>query len=97
MEGYSVDVAKGAVEALDLTTQNPYDVVFLDLRLQDGNGLDVLKAILGARPQTNVVIMTGFGGVESAIAAFKAGAKEYLLKPFKIEAIVDLAKRLDEG
>src|SRR5947209_10350297 len=59
------------------------DLVLLDLRLPDMDGIDVLRALKGRHPETAVIIITGFGQIQSAVEAMKAGATDYLEKPFE--------------
>ncbi|NOZ95310.1 MAG: sigma-54-dependent Fis family transcriptional regulator [Acidobacteria bacterium] len=82
-EGYRVDVAGSVGEALGLIEAGLPDVVLCDLRLPDGSGLDVLEATRRRAPSLPVIILTAFGSVASAVEAMKAGANEYLTKPFE--------------
>src|SRR3977135_693311 len=59
------------------------DLVLLDLRLPDMDGIDVVTALKGRHPETAVIIITGFGQIQSAVEAMKAGATDYLEKPFE--------------
>ena len=69
--------AKGA-EALDKIAANDFDVVMTDLKLDEISGIDVLKAAKNANPRTEVIVLTGYGSVESAVEAMKSGAIDYL-------------------
>jgi CheY-like chemotaxis protein len=88
MEGYTVDVAVDTAEAMRLARANPPQVTFLDLRLGDEDGFETLKQLLELHPKANVVMISGFATVEEAIKSMKAGAKDFVLKPFKVEEIV---------
>lgn len=88
MEGYTVDVAINTAEALRLTRANLPQVTFLDLRLGNEDGFDTLKQLLELYPKANVVMISGFATVEATIKSMKAGAKDFILKPFKVEEIV---------
>ncbi|MFZ5651084.1 MAG: sigma-54-dependent transcriptional regulator [Bacillota bacterium] len=90
--GYSVDTAKNGAEALEKIDNN-YHLVFLDLRLPDRNGLDVLADILKRSPDTMVVIMTAYGTTSSTVSAIKTGAYDYINKPFDLAEIRFLCDR----
>jgi DNA-binding NtrC family response regulator len=92
-EVLAVATLAAAKEAL---TKDTFDLVFLDVRLPDGEGTDWLKE-LQARPQRPlVVIMTGFGSVESAVECMRGGAFDYLIKPFADNQIDVVLKKADE-
>lgn len=96
-EGYSVDTAAEAEQALGLLENGEYDVVFTDLRLgYEHDGMDILQEAKRRAPHTQVVIMTAFSSVESSLLAMKAGAYDYITKPFKREELVLLAHRASE-
>src|ERR1051326_1785050 len=89
----SVSTVAAAQEYLD---KDNFDVIFLDVRLPDGDGTDLLKA-LHARPQRPLaVITTGFGSVESAVECMKNGAFDYLIKPFSNEQIEITLRKAEE-
>jgi putative nucleotidyltransferase with HDIG domain len=93
MEGYFVRTAEdGNVAIRELSLSN-YDVVLSDLKMPNLGGLELLAHITEAYPKTLTVIMTGFGTVETAIAAMKQGAHDYVLKPFKADEIVQVVHR----
>ena len=81
MEGYSVEVAGGGREALDKIGALPVDVVVMDVRMPDLDGLSVLQKARETRPELPVVIMSGHGSIETVRSAFKLGASDYLEKP----------------
>src|SRR3989304_978475 len=70
-------------EGLQMADDVAPDVVLLDLRLPDGDGMDVLKTLKGRHPEIAVIIITGYGQVQSAVEAMKTGAADYLEKPFE--------------
>jgi len=90
--GYEVAGAASAAEALETFQRWAPQVVFLDLRLPDGDGMDVLRRIKQeSGPATAVVVMTAFGEVRTAVEAMRLGAYDYLKKPFdfdELEAVV---------
>jgi signal transduction histidine kinase len=73
-----------------------YDLVLTDLRLEDGDGLDVLKAVRESYPETVTIMLTGYASLESAIQALRAGAYDYLVKPSEVEELrVTVARGLE--
>ena len=75
-------------EARDIARLNPPAFAVLDLRLEDGSGLDVVEVLHRYRPDARAVILTGYGAIATAVAAVKAGAVDYLAKPADVEDIV---------
>lgn len=92
--GHKVDAAEGGYRALDMMGLKDYELFFLDIRMPDISGLEVLKRIKSARPQAMVVMMTAYGSVETAVEAMKCGANDYLLKPFDPEQLTLLVEKL---
>jgi len=86
-EGYAVDTASSGEEALQKMSDCDYDVVVSDMIMKGMPGLTLLKEIRRLHPEPNVIIMTGFGSIESAIEAMKQGAYDYVTKPVKSEEI----------
>lgn len=91
--GYEVDMASTAAEAQALLARRWYDLVFLDLRLPDADGIALLEHIKQIAPETEVVLMTAHGSMEVTIEAIRRGAFYYLEKPFTFEQILLLAER----
>ena len=96
-QGYAVDAVPDGAKAYEHIQKVDYDVVFTDLRLgYPYDGLEVLEMIKKIRPRTQVVIMTAFSSVESSVLAMKAGAYDYITKPFNGEEVLLLAARAAE-
>jgi DNA-binding NtrC family response regulator len=93
-EGYEVTAASDGAEALDRIRERSFDVALLDLKLPKVDGLTLLKSFKTANPQGLAVMMTAYGTIQSAVAAMKAGASEYLLKPFSAEDLLLLVRGL---
>jgi len=81
-EGYDVDMADTGQGALDKFRAGQFDLLVADLRLPDMDGMDVIQRVREKRPRTNVVIITGYPSVSSAVQAVKLGVSDYLRKPF---------------
>lgn len=81
-EGYEVDLAETGHDALDKFKATEFDLLVADLRLPDMDGMDVVQKVREKRPRTNVVIITGYPSVSSAVQAVKIGVSDYLRKPF---------------
>lgn len=81
-QGYRVSVADSGIRALGSLTGKNYDVMVADLRLPDMDGMEVLRLIKETKPETEVVVMTGYASVASAVESMKLGALDYLPKPF---------------
>ena len=79
--GFTVDSVETVGEALAHARENPPAFAVLDMRLEDGNGLDVVDAIHKARPDCKMVMLTGYGNLATAVSAVKRGAVDYLAKP----------------
>jgi two-component system, OmpR family, response regulator len=83
-EGYNVAGAKGGFEALEMIRHRLYHIVILDLKMSDIDGLEVLDRIKKSDTNVNVIILTGYPSLESAVETMKIGAVDYLTKPYDI-------------
>jgi two-component system, NtrC family, response regulator AtoC len=92
-QGFEITVAEDGASALGLLKQNSFRLVLLDLRLPDMTGLDVLGKLRESDDQTLVIIMTAFPEVRTAVATLKAGAFDYIHKPFDLEDMLELVRR----
>jgi two-component system response regulator RegA len=79
--GFDVEVAETVKEGLAHIRQQPPDYAVVDMRLEDGNGLDVIAVLKEVHPQTRAVVLTGYGNIATAVTAVKMGAIDYLAKP----------------
>ena len=86
---FTVMAAAGVQEALSHIQHQVPDYAILDLKLEDGNGLEVVRSLQSLNPACRVIILTGFGNIATAVAAVKAGALDYLPKPAEIDQIYD--------
>ncbi|MGA7578044.1 MAG: sigma-54-dependent transcriptional regulator [Desulfobaccales bacterium] len=104
MSGYDVEGAAGGRTALDMLAIKDYDFIFLDIKMPDVNGLEVLDNIRTNCPHSMVVMITAYGSIETAVDAMKRGACDYLTKPFEpgdlaclLERLLQQRKILDEN
>jgi two-component system response regulator RegA len=95
--GFAVTAAGSAAEARAAIPALKPDFAVIDMRLGDGNGLDLVKELRAAREDTRVVILTGYGNLATAVAAVKEGAIDYLAKPADPEDIVNALLAEDGG
>jgi len=96
LEGYEVDVAPGGQEALAALGSRTYDLVFTDINMPGVTGFDVLREVKLKYPETQVVLITGFGEIQTAIQAIKQGAYDYVQKPLVDDDIKMIARRVME-
>jgi len=96
-DGYGVTSAGSVREARAAIERDMPDVAFLDLKLPDGTGIELLREIKRAQPEVVVVLMTAFGELETAVEAMSAGAFWFVKKPFQSEELLALAARAVES
>jgi DNA-binding NtrC family response regulator len=92
-EGYTVETAGSSAEALACLKNQPFDLAFLDLRLPDATGIDLLTQVKTDLPDIEVILMTAHGSLEITIEAIKRGAFYYLEKPFTPDQVLMLVQR----
>ncbi|MEO1029642.1 MAG: ActR/PrrA/RegA family redox response regulator transcription factor [Pseudomonadota bacterium] len=86
--GFLVSAVSTASEAREIARLNPPAYAVVDLRLQDGSGLDVVEVLHASRPDARAIVLTGYGAIATAVAAVKAGAIDYLSKPADVDDII---------
>ena len=79
--GFEVEAASSVAAGIAIATARPTAYAVVDLRLEDGNGLDVVETLREKRPDARIVVLTGYGAIATAVAAVKIGATDYLSKP----------------
>lgn len=95
-EGYEIDITHNPEEGIRLMGSQRYDVILSDLRMPQMSGIEILKNARHLQKQADFIIMTAFATVETAIEAMKLGAFDYLIKPFAMDNLRALIKRLIE-
>jgi DNA-binding NtrC family response regulator len=95
-EGFTVEVAASGKEALVRMAEREYDVFFIDLKMPDMNGLELLQKIREIQPNSTSIIITAYASVESAVEAMKSGAYDYLSKPFDPDHLALLVRNAVE-
>jgi len=98
--GYSIDTVEKGREALGLILKNEYDFVFTDLKMPEMDGLEVTKAVKHLRPDIDVIVITGYASIDTAVETMKFGAMDYVQKPFTEDELINffnksLIKRRD--
>ncbi|MDY6955204.1 MAG: sigma-54 dependent transcriptional regulator, partial [Thermodesulfobacteriota bacterium] len=94
--GYKVTVVDNGRKAFDMAREGRFDIVFTDLKMPQFSGLDLLAAVKKDRPETEVILVTGFGTIASAVEAFKLGSYDYVQKPIRLERLKALIDRIVE-
>ena len=83
----AVHTASSGRQAWELFRKNTYEIVVLDLRLPDANGLELLTKIRQRDPDIEAIVITGYGNIDSAVEAMKLGAYDYITKPFNLDEL----------
>ncbi len=91
--GYTIETTSDSLKAMSLVDEKNYDIVITDIQMPRATGMDLLKRIRELQKDTMVVMITAFGSVDSAVNAMKAGAYDYVSKPFNIDEILALLER----
>ena len=94
LDGYCVDTVERGKEALGLIQSHHYDFVFTDLKMPEMDGVEVTKSVKHLRPDIDVVIITGYATVETAVECMKFGAMDYVQKPFTEDELLDFVKKI---
>ena len=96
-DGWRVECASGAAEAVRKFGQCRYPLVVTDVRMPDGDGLHVMRSVRQTAPLTAVILLTAFGSVPEAVLAMQGGASDYLIKPFSFEQLQAAIRRVMSG
>jgi len=92
LAGYSIDTVEKGSEALGLIRKNDYDFVFTDLKMPEMDGVELTKAVKHMRPDIDVIVITGFASIETAVETVKYGAMDYVEKPFTEDELLEFVK-----
>ena len=95
--GFQVLPAEGVAEARALAREHRPEFAVLDMRLAEGSGLDLVHTLRELRPETRIVIVTGYGNIATAVAAIKAGAVDYLAKPVDADDVANALLKSGHG
>jgi DNA-binding NtrC family response regulator len=90
---YEIDVANNGLAALGMVNENEYDVLILDIKMPKMDGIEVLRRVKEARPDIDIIMITGLHDIETAVQAMKLGALDYLPKPFEPDELQMLVAR----
>jgi len=93
LDGYSVDTVENGQEALGLIQKHHYDFVFTDLKMPMMDGVEVCKSVKHLRPDIDVIIITGYASIETAVETMKYGALDYVEKPFTEDELIAFVKK----
>lgn len=93
LDGYNIDTVNSGAEAINLIKSNHYDFVFTDIKMPEMDGVEVAKIVKSVRPDIDVVIITGYATVETAVECMKYGAMDYVQKPFTENELLAFTKK----
>ncbi len=94
--GFAVNAAATGTEGLEGFSRKPVDILITDLRLPGMSGLDLLQAAKQHSPKTEVIVITAYGSVETAVGAMKLGAYDYITKPFQMDELLLIVDRVSK-
>ena len=95
-DGHTVETAENGRQALRMVAEKPYDLAILDIKMPNMDGLELQRRLGEAAPELTVVIMTAYASVETAVNALKAGAYDYIVKPFDPDELSHLIRRAQD-
>jgi FixJ family two-component response regulator len=93
LAGYSVDTVETGKEVLGLIQKQDYDFVFTDLKMPEMDGVEVTKAVKHLRPDIDVIVITGYATIETAVETMKFGAMDYVQKPFTEDELIEFVSK----
>ena len=88
-KGFNVETYVDSKKSIDRINNKFFDYAIVDMRLEDGSGLELIKVIKKTNPKTRSLLLTGYGNIATAVAAIKSGAIDYLTKPAEIDQIYE--------
>lgn len=93
LDGYSIDTVESGPEALMLVKRKDYDFVFTDMKMPGMDGVEVTKAVKHLRPDIDVIVITGYATIETAVETMKYGAMDYVQKPFTEDELISFVNK----
>jgi len=93
-EGYKIASSKNGADALQIAEKDNFDVLITDIKMPGLSGIELLDKVKERRPEMEVIIITGFGSISSAVEAMKKGAADYITKPFNLEELLLKVKKI---
>ena len=93
-ENFSCDHSLSGTKGLDMALNSPYDVLLLDMKLKDMNGMEILEKVKKNKPELYVIVITGYSTLANTVKAMKLGADDYLSKPFNEQDLIDAVKQI---
>ena len=94
--GHVVETASSGFEALEKLERFPFELLFVDIKMPGMDGMGLLKGVKRINPEVDVIMMTAYGTVETAVQAMKAGAVDYVTKPIELDELLILVDRISE-
>ena len=94
---YRTVTARNGNEGLEKVKEDSFDIAFVDIKMPDISGVQVLQSIKKSSPETVVVLMTGYASVETAVETLKSGAYDYITKPFKMDSLREIIEKAIES
>ncbi len=91
---YDITIATNGEECIECLKENPVDLALLDIKMPKANGIDTVKKIKASNPNIKIIMVTGYKSVETAAEAIKAGANDYIIKPFNSKDILESVKKI---
>ena len=95
LRGFEVRSANSVAEGIDLIRQKAPAFAVVDMRLEDGNGLDIIAELTRVKPNSRIIVLTGYGNIATAVNAVKLGAVDYLAKPADADDVVNALLALE--
>lgn len=96
IEGFRAQMAQSGEEALEIIRNNPVDIIVTDMKLPKMNGLELLHEVKKEHPQTEIIFITGYGTIETAVEAMRKGAADYITKPINDQEIKIIISKIVE-
>jgi two-component system NtrC family response regulator len=92
-KGHAVTMSNTGRDGLNAIRQGRYDIVLLDMKLPDIDGMEILKTVQQEKPGLRIIVMTGYSSISNAVDAIKQGADNYLAKPFTEDELIEAVEK----